>query len=385
MLRNISAWLCLLLFPLDGFAQSTETPSGYFFNANSPMGISASVDLLHPASFDNDENNRLIVRDAELSLFGSIDHLFDGVLTLTGHSEYEGFHFEVHEAYIGSSKLIPRSRFRIGKFLLAVGRLNPFHRHDWPFITAPKIQREFFNSGHTAYDAEGAIDTGIEYSILLPLPFYFDLTLGVTNGYEFGHSHAGAHDHDEHDHDHEHYHAAHKRPQSPLYYVRPTFYFALADDSGLLLGLNYLNHKDHAGVEMALTGLDATYKKREGRRLKWLFQSEIWHRAMNQTPNGDTSTIGAYIYPQFGWSEKIFFGLRLDAYSRLNGSHEGEDKKNLDYAFAPVFTYKPSEFSHLRVAYTHEVETVEGSDDRTDRRLEFQFVYFLGAHPAHDF
>lgn len=383
-LKNFTLCLALLL-PLTCLAQTTETFPNYMLSSTSPLGVSASVDLLHPVAFDNDQDNRLIVRDAEFSLFGSIDHLFDGVLTFSGHSENEGFHFEVHEAFLGSSKLIPSSRFRIGKFLLGVGRLNQLHRHDWPFITAPKVQREFFNPGRSVYDAESAIDTGVEYSVLLPVPFYFDLTVGVTNGYEFGHSHAGGHAHDDHEHDHEHDHASNKRPQSPLYYVRPAFFFDFADGAGFLLGLNYLNHKDHSGVEMALTGLDATYKKREGRKLKWLFQTEVWHRATNKSHDGDTSTVGAYFYPQFGWSENTLFGLRFDAYSKLNSMFEGERRKNLDYAIAPTFTFSPSEFSRLRLAYTHEVETAERKDDKTDRRIEFQFVYFLGAHPAHDF
>lgn len=372
----------MLLWPLTSFAQNAENSAQYTLSPTSPLGVSAAVDLLHPASFDNDSENRFIVRDAEISLFGSIDHLFDGVLTFTGHSEKEGFHFEIHEAYVGSSKLIPRSRFRLGKFLLGVGRLNQFHRHDWPFITAPKVQRDFFNFGNSPYDAESAIDTGVEYSVLIPLPFYFDLTVGVTNGYEFGHSHAEAH---EHDHDHEHDHPTSKRPQSPLYYVRPAFYLDFDDGAGLLVGLNYLNRKDHSGIEMALTGVDATYKIRDGRRLKWLLQSEVWHRALHQTTEGDVSTLGAYFYPQYGWSENTLFGVRFDAYSQLTYAVEGEKKKNLDYAIVPTFTYKPSEFSRLRLAYTHDVNTTEGDADRNDRRIEFQFVYFLGAHPAHDF
>lgn len=352
----------LLVFPLLSLRAEAQLLQN--------LQASGVVDLLHPVSLDDAKDNRLDVRGAELSLFGPIDHIFDGTLTFAGHPEHGEFHFEVHEAFVGSSKLIPRSRFKLGKFLLGLGRLNQVHRHDWPFISAPKVQRVFLNGGRSAAEAEGAADTGLEYSVLLPLPIYLDLTMGVTNGYCFGHCHSVG-----------------QRPQTPLFYLRPTTFWGFEDGSGLQLGLNFLNHKDHLAQETSLTGLDLAYKRREGKTLKWLLQGEIWHRALNRPASGDTSTIGSYLYTQYGWSETTSFGLRLDGFSHLNRTFNttGEKQKNFDYGLVPTVTYKPSEFSSLRLAYAHEVDTAQGESDIRDRRFELQFVYILGAHPAHDF
>lgn len=77
---------------------------------------SAAIDITAPLSFDNSENNKLDIRSAELVFFGPLDPTFDAVINLAAHNEDGEYHAELHEAYVGSSKLIPSSRFRAGKF-----------------------------------------------------------------------------------------------------------------------------------------------------------------------------------------------------------------------------------------------------------------------------
>jgi hypothetical protein len=335
------------------------------------LNVAAAVDIVAPTSFDESEDNKVGVRSAELMFYAPIDHIFDGVLNVAGHDDEGEFHFELHEGYIGSSKLIPQSRFRIGKFFLNVGRLNTFHQHDWPFIAAPKVHREFFNPGaHSAIEAEGAADTGIEYSWILPTDRYFDITVGVTNGYCFGHCHDEG-----------------ERPPYPLHYIHPTTFFDWGTGRGILLGASYLGRKDSSDVKTDLFGIDLTYKNREGRKLKWLVQSEVYYQ-MQSAPAMETSKkAGLYIYPQYGINENISFGVRLDGFSHLNLEFQsnGESREDFDYAFAPTLTYKPSEFSALRLAYSHEVDTTQGVSDVTDRQIQMQFLFILGAHPAHEF
>lgn len=326
---------------------------------------SAAVDLVAPVVLDEGQSsqNKLNLRSAEFVFFGPIDHIFDGVLNFAGHTDEGEFRFEVHEGYIGSSKLIPRSRFRVGKFLLGVGRLNQFHRHDWPFVSAPKVHATYF-------DSEAVIDTGAEYSILAPLPFYLDLTIGVTNGYCYGHCHTEG-----------------NRPQVPLHYFRPSTFIDLASGSGLLLGASYLGRTDNRNVRTSLVGIDGTYKRREGRTLRWLLQSEVWHRSVDSRLAADESSIGIYVYPQYGLNEQLQLGLRLDGFSVLNQKFPVTQAKqdNFHYALVPTVTYRTSEFSTLRAAYTHAIQSTQGERDTTERRFELQLVFILGAHPAHDF
>jgi hypothetical protein len=202
----------ILLFTTCAFSEQKGTG----------LDIAAAVDIA--GQFGPEGSRRIDAREAEFVFFAPIDHLFDGMLSFAAHKEPTGFFAEVHEAYIGSTKLIPRSRFRLGQFFLGFGRLNQFHRHDWPFTTAPKYHTQFF-----AFEA--ASDTGVEYSWLTPLPFYLDLTIGLTNGWTFGHAHGFG-----------------TFPQAPTHYLRALTYFDLPGKGGIQTGLNYVGRRDDQGT-----------------------------------------------------------------------------------------------------------------------------------------
>lgn len=334
------------------------------------LNISAAADFVAPFSLDNSKDSKSGIRAAEIMLFGPIDQVFDGVINAAGHTENGEFIFGLHEGYVGSSKLIPQSRFRIGKFFLNAGRLNQFHQHDWPFITAPKVHREFLSPGSTLVQAEGAFDTGIEYSWLVPTQRFVEVTVGVTNNYCYGHCHEDG-----------------DRPPRPLYYVHPTTYFDFGTNKGMLVGATYLSRIDAAKTQTDLYGIEATYKSRQGKVLKWLLQSEFFVQTQSNPAAGRTEKAGFYIYPQYGIDQGLSFGMRIDGFSQTNlkFASNGEKRNDLDYAVVPTLTYKASEFSTVRLAYAHEVDTTEGVGDVRDRQVQLQFVYILGAHPAHDF
>lgn len=324
---------------------------------------SAAIDITAPFDFEHSEDNKLDIRSAELLFFGPLDPTFDATINIAAHNEEGEFHTELHEAYISSSKLIPSSRFRAGKFFLGIGRLNQFHQHDWPFISAPRVQAEFFA-------AEGVADSGLEFSTLLPTDSYWDITVGVTNGYTFGESDTpGA------------------KPRVPTHYIHPVNFIDFGDAGGLQWGLNYLGRTDADGVQTQLYGLDFVFKKMEGKTLNFLLQSEIWYRNMNSPETDRTEDLGAYIYPQFALNEQWFAGLRVDLFSELARKFEDDGSKqdNFDYGLVPTVTYKHSEFTWFRLAYGYDVQTYQGQSDTVNQKIEFQIVSILGAHPAHSF
>ena len=148
-----------------------------------------------------------------------------------------------------TSKLIPRSRIKLGQYFLGIGRLNKFHQHDWPFVTTPLTQLNIFES------KEGAIDTGIEYSYLLPTSRYWDLTVGVTNGRTFGHSHGDG-----------------PIPLWPTTYARLATYlepFSRPTE----IGVSTLYRQANDGKKFTFAGLDLTSKLRQGRILRSLIHS----------------------------------------------------------------------------------------------------------------
>ncbi|HYX36988.1 MAG TPA: hypothetical protein VE954_28135 [Oligoflexus sp.] len=334
--------------------------------AQDPSGlkISASVDLVgsYKADQKSTAEDKFAPREAEIILTAPIDATFDGMLSFAAHQEEGEAVSELHEAYIRSSRLIPRSNIRAGQFFLGLGRLNRLHRHEWPIIVAPKVHEAFFGE-------EGALDSGIEYSYLAPLPFFLETTLGVTNGFTYGH----AHDEGE-------------KPKKPTHYARIATYFDLPAQGGAQIALNYLSRTDAESTTTTLTGLDFTAKWREAGVLQYLVQSEIWHRTL--TPDGGTSeeTLGAYVLPQYAFDAQLSLGILIDYLSVLSlKDAAGNTVDNSILGVVPTLTYKASEFSTLRVAYNHSQTQREDQADSTEKRLELQATFIMGAHPAHDF
>jgi hypothetical protein len=329
----------------------------------SGLKISAAADLVADFGWqDVAASQRLQARSVELMFYGPTDHLFHGMISVAAHPYDGAMDVGVHEAFIGSSKLLPRTRFRLGQFFLGLGRLNPLHQHDWPFITAPFVQREFF-------DGEGIIDSGLEVSVLMPSSFYWDVTAGVTSGWRITHSHG-----DEGE-----------APSIPTHYLRSEF-FQSFENGGIKTGLNYLGRKDAEEKWLWMLGVDATAKWRRGKVLSLLVQSEAWLRAQKPRSLEISKELGAFVFGQTAVHESFYAGLRVDALSQLD-LKDAQDERltNLEWGLSPQLTFEASEFAKWRAAYALESRYQEGSNTSWGHRLSLQAVFLLGAHPAHEF
>lgn len=334
-------------------------PRAHAVAENTGLRLSAAADLVG-SFFAKDEAaypRRFDLREAEFGVYGPIDHGFDGALFFAAHNEAGKYSLEVHEAYLASSRLIPNVRLKAGKFFLGVGRLNQFHRHDWPFITPP-------NSHATYFDEEAAADTGAQANIVFPfLPVYTDLTLGLTNGWTFGHSHVQG-----------------NKPFQPTHYARIGNFFSVGETGGLQTGLNYLGRNARQEGRLQLFGLDVAGKWREAGQLRWLVQSELWGR--NQRPLSGVleRSYGGYFYGQRQVKGPVHFGLRLDGYTI-----DTSPVRNLDYSLVGNLVYQHSEFAQFKAAYQTDWEKRDHRDSQVNRVVQLQAVFLLGDHPAHDF
>ena len=357
-MRNLAFILSCFFLPVLHAEPPPRPAAG---GDGSGLQISGAADLV--GTFDMGSRlppagatNRLDAREAEVVLFAPIDTLFDGQLSMAAHQEFGTFNFELHEMVVSSSKLIPRSRIKAGQFFLGVGRLNQVHRHDWPFVSSPQVHKEFFGGNH------GALDSGIEYGWLLPTSFYLDLTVGVTNGWVLGHAHTIG-----------------VKPQFPTHYLRLATYADLGDGAGLQVGVNYLGRRDNAGVWTSLFGLDVVAKKREGRRMPWFFQGEVWYRSRSDNAGNGDDTLGFYGFPQIGLGDYLSLGVRFDGYMPIAPT------SGFEWALVPTLSYRVSEFSVIRAAVTASRGSVGGAETSNSQVAELQAVFILGAHPAHDF
>ena len=330
----------------------------------SGLKISASVDMT--GSFKNNKestaNDRFDVREAELLLTSPIDHLFDGIMSAAAHREGGVSMFEIHEAYIKSTRIIPRSGVRLGQFFLGIGRLNRFHRHEWPIIFAPKVQNEFFGE-------EGVMDSGLEYSYLAPLPFFLEITAGATNGWTYGHTHNQG-----------------EKPKQPTHYARFVTFLDMFAEGGSQTGINLLRRNSSNGDRMSLTGLDFVAKWRKSEVLNYLLQGELWHRSFTPSQGEEERSLGAYLIPQYALSSSFQMGLPIDYFTVLSLKDiSGKRINNSESRISPTFTYKASEFSSLRAAYEWSLVRKANTSNKVSQSLQTQVTYIIGAHPAHEF
>jgi hypothetical protein len=354
------------LVPLTAFPQTGNSGAALPSLLNGPMtgtGLQtlAAGDLLGEFGSKtlSTRPNLLGLREVEIGVFAPADYLFDGVAILAAHDEGGTLNAEVHEVYLGSSKLIPNSRIRAGYYFLNIGRLNSLHRHDWPFTSAPPTHERFFAK-------EAVTDGGAEYSWLVPfLPFYLDLTFGVASGYNFGHAHGRG-----------------PAPIVPTHYLRAVHYASVGDTSGMQWGLNYIGRKTALEGQMTLLGLDWVAKIRELSQLRWFFQAEAWFR--DQQP---TQELGGYFFAQYGLPDtRLEVGLRIDGHTQLNLQNaQGVRVSNLEYGFVPQLTFKPSEFTQLRASLETQFALRSGANELRNHVLQLQTIFILGAHPAHEF
>lgn len=348
----------LALLPAFAFLQTGFADAG-------GLQTNVAVDLVGAAPLRRvpSQDAHFLPREAEISLYGPIDHIFDGLLGLAAHFEDGKAGFEIHEASIASTKLIPNMRIRMGQFFLGVGKLNATHRHDWPFIDAPAVQKKFFGS-------EGVSDSGIEVATQLPVSHPIEFTAGVTQGWTFGHTHSAG-----------------DAPKTPTHFGRLATFFSLPSNGGHLIALNYVGRTDGNKQKTDLIGIDSTMKWREGKTLPFLMQSELWWRSLKPHNERPSESLGFYLYPQVSLTDDLYFGLVYDQYSPTNlVDVTGQRVFQKETAWIPNLTWKPSEFSTLRLNTTWQFESKQKAKDTPLQSfIQFQSVFILGAHPAHDF
>jgi hypothetical protein len=329
------------------------------------LQFSAVGDILSTQELGkNRADTRLLeVRGIELLVYGPIDHQFDGMISLAAHQYRGDFFVELHEAFVETSRLVPRWSFRLGQFFIRQGRLNPTHRHDWNFITAPIVQEQF-------WDNEGIADSGLEVRYLFSLPFYLELSGGVTSGWKFGHTHG----------------FEGNAPKIPTHYSRLETFFEASSTLAAKAGLNYLGRKDSDRKRQHLAGLDFMLKRTRARDRIDLVESETWTRWSKVPESSDLTETGSFIYAQYALTRKLHLGVRADHLQNWGQLNLVGEKKTSSTSSVSLHTgYQVSEFSKFRLEGQRAWQSGATDIRSPEWKLSGQVLFFLGAHPAHEF
>jgi hypothetical protein len=243
------------------------------------------------------------------------------------------------------------------------------HTHAFPFIQAPIIM------GNTIGE-EGFKDPGIEASWLTPLPWFAELTGGVYQ--------AIATD-DEHPLD-----FRSTRHDNVPFLGHFKNQVNLNDATTLELGASFLQGRGGDGNLHSAAGGDVTVRNvppRSSNRRGWILQGEYLQK-------GATAG-GTYAKEANGWYGSFQYRLSQVWWAGVRGEQARDSFTDflVDDTGAPIagkvtrgsvnVAWTPSEFSFVRLEYSH-AEADDGYGlEPTDNRVLVLISYTIGYHPAH--
>lgn len=257
---------------------------------------------------------------------------------------------EVEDATVTTLGLPWNLQLRAGKMLPRFGRQVRQHLEQLDFVDYSRVHRHFFG-------AEGFSELGAEMSVLLPTPWFSELSVAVLNG------------------DNEDNFAAAK-PGDLAYLANWSQSHDLTDNTTMQYGLSGVFGKN-ASARNAWTqvyGADAyvRWKPSNDRGLKW--QTEYFYR---RTGDGSTTTVDGGLNTQvlYQFARRFAGGVRFDGV--------GFPQANIrEWAVSPVVTFMASENFRVRGQYNY-VRQNGGARPQHEGFLQLQFN--LGKHGAHNF
>ena len=267
---------------------------------------------------------------------------------------------EVEEGYATFTALPASLLLKAGKMRANFGRLNAFHNHTLPWVDRPIVMFNLLG-GSTEDPDTGIKDAGFSVSRLMSLGGGLVEVTGEVFRGDSGTL----------------FKAAKRSDLSMLGHVKT--YFDFSDAANFEGGASYARGKNEFGSDFTtqLYGMDLTYRWRPPARAIYnslAVRSElIW--SDREEPDRRRKAFGLYA------SADYQFARRWTAGARYDWSERAEDQELRDRGASAVLTFRPSEFSLLRLQYRRSAF----AQQRTANELLFQVLFVMGAHGAHPF
>jgi hypothetical protein len=322
--------------------------------------------------------NRFFPREIELNLFGQIDPYAAGVIRIESGEEDRAGELAVHlaEANLTLLTLPFGTQAKLGLVRNRFGYTNEFHAHDLPWIDRPNVFRIFFGD-------EGLNETGVEGTIVPPLPFYLEGLVGVFNGDNedaFGRA----------------------TLRAPLITGRVRTFFELGSEHGLLLGMSVANGQTEDRLPSTILGWEGRYKYRPDGWLhplitvtgEALYSLRKVNVEVDTDEDGVPDALDRRGRNHWGW----YLGGEVQPWRRWAGGvrfdwSQYPENPGYEYSVQPYISFWPSDFLRFRLAYKRTDRSTQTRDafnlnDASARKVDellFQATFFLGAHPTHPF
>ncbi len=349
-----------------GASASSSGLSNLMNPAISAAGITLGGATSRPegaaAAAPADLRTGIFLQEVELRASAIVDPFIRADVSLTGNSESVGF----EEAYITTLGL-PRVTLRAGRMRAAVGRHNILHTHAFPFITAPLPWRALMG-------AEGLTDTGVSAEILLPMPFFTEVTGQVFQG-DWAPLEGNIPDNpltpvNEAVPD--------KRRDRDLAYVgHVKTLFDVSDATTIEVGGSYVGGRNGFGGLTTLVAADLTLKWRPlgAERYTGFDWTTEYAWVDKEGAPTDRKRGGGYTGVRYQFGQQWW----VQARGAVLGLPESDSGRTVRGEALGAFV--PSEFSAFRLQYA--LEKLTNSPQKPIHEVFLQAIFSVGPHPAH--
>lgn len=352
---------------------------------NLMMDVSAAIDIVgawdrnKPRGTGERIDNKVDVRSAEFGFTAAVDQWMRANFLGAAHGENGKYYFEVHEANVIFPFLPLNTSLKVGQMFIDIGRLNRIHLHDRPFTMNPIVHEKFIGF-------ESAMDTGAEFSILLPWKWITqELVLGATNGKKWGHSHSEG-----------------QQKNNPMGYVHLKHFYYFGNNWGTQFGFSGVRFEPTTDRrnQRYLYGMDAVLRWNRSNLRELMIMSEGWYQQEIFPEQLDVSTFqrskapsrdqwGYYFFVDYKFHQLWSLGYRYDYFTDKSlVDKNGKLADNAIEAHSMQITFHSSEFGRIRGSverrYIQDFSKTEFQEQR-EWRFYVQAVAILGSHPAHSY
>jgi len=339
--------------------ESGTTTRGNAFNPDTSVNL---LSLFNSGDRGTPSNNGLSLQEVEMQFAADVDPYFRAsALFSVGPDGTGGFEIDPEEVF-AETRSLPYVNLKAGKFKATLGRHNQLHTHAFPMIDAPLIHTILLGD-------EGLNDAGLSAALLLPTPWYSEVTLQVFGG------------------------------RSATLFDSPTSddiatvahwknLWDLSDSATIEAGVSQASGANSRAGRSNVYGGDLTLKYRpvEGGKytsFQWSAEYLLADRkgfaadsAAGAATLGDLKRLdGIATWIQYQFWERWVFGARYEV-AGLGSRADLESQKRE----SALIGFLPTEFSGLRLQYEH-VPGIAGATD--EHRVALQLNISIGAHPAH--
>lgn len=335
------------------------------------------------------------LRTAEFAFSGAVDPYFDAAAFLA----VEGEEIHLEEAWLSTRALPYGLRLKAGKFLSDIGYWNNKHEHQWDFADQNLAYLNLLGD-------HGLQDTGVQLTWLPKTPIYTLLGVEILQGDQ---ERVGAFVND--DAEREALNLSDQKDGPRMWSLFAKLSPDLGYDHALQLGASYVYNSQHQEIhdeplfetglegDAELFGLDLVYKYDNAAAYGYRdlsIQAEYLRSIKDLTVRaGDPLAIGArselttdglYVQGVYGFRPRWQLGLRYDVLG-LTNEVTGDISERWDSSdrWTAALTWTPTEFSRLRMQYSHNDLVTESGMTETFNTFWMQFLVSLGTHGAHRF